>query len=402
MTEFSYQAVNGQGKTVTGQIEADSKAAALDLITRRGLQPFRVAQVSLRQPLLELRLPRQNLSWRANFYLELSALLAAGVGLDRALNILAGTSTRKHAAEFLRGLSLSISSGASLSGALLKNSREFAPDEIGQIKAAELTGNQTEALGNLAQQLQAHQDTRAKIASALVYPAFLLALAPISLIIIATVLVPSLVPLFEDTKAPMPFALAAMVAMQHEIATRGFLWLAVAGGGALALMRALKSAAFLKTWSSWKYRLPLLGQLLRQAEAARFTAVFGNLLQSGAALQTALQSAAQAVGPSISREQILAAREKVMAGAKLAPAMANVVMLEKKTLQLIAIGEETNQLVPILKHVAALETKALTTAIERLITLLTPVLTIVMGLMVGGIVMSIMRAILSINQLASQ
>jgi general secretion pathway protein F len=119
-------------------------------------------------------------------------------------------------------------------------------------------------------------------------------------------------------------------------------------------------------------------------------------------LQAALQAVVEVTTSKPTQDNLRKVRETVIAGSKLGDALKIIPSIDSSSLQMIAIGEETNKLETMLHHVAEGEEKALATYIDRLMTLLTPLLTIALGLFVGGIVMSIMRAILSVNELVAK
>jgi|GEM_PF-1778387 len=403
MPRFSYQAIDSSGKIISGTLEAENQPAVLSLLVQRGIKPFRAeVEPENKSWIFEFTWNVPNASWRVQFFQELSMLLAAGIGLDRAMNVMVGQAQRRSEKDLLGSIANEINVGRSLSAALSIQNSVFRPDELGQIKAGELSGSLVPTLDNLAQQLHRRLEVQAKVKSALIYPAFLLCLAPISLVIIATILVPNLAPLFEDTKSPMPFALSAMMLVSSELRERWLLWLLFVLFLVYGLSRGIRTQAVQKTWDAVRFKLPFVGNLIRHSETARLCQILGALIQSGAPLQTALHYAGEAISSAVTRGQIAAARQMVIEGAKLASSLSSVRSLDKKSLQLISIGEQTNQLRSILNHISVNETTALETGVERLMTLLTPLLTILMGILVGGIVMSIMRAILSINQLASQ
>ena len=149
-------------------------------------------------------------------------------------------------------------------------------------------------------------------------------------------------------------------------------------------------------------KLPMIRIISKRSEASRICRTLGSLLKSGAALQMALSAVSEIISARNSQDRLRAARDAVSGGEKLATALKIVPSLDSYALQMIAIGEETNKLDAMLLYVAETEEKALSSYIDRLMTLLTPILTVVMGLFVGGIVMSIMRAILSVNELVAR
>jgi len=193
-----------------------------------------------------------------------------------------------------------------------------------------------------------------------------------------------------------------MIVFSREVHERSLLWAVAALTVCFAIYGLLQSTAMKQALDRTKLKTPFIGELLGAAERARFFDVLGSLIGGGVPLQTALAHAADATSSRMGRSELLGVRQQVIEGVKLARAMKGVSVLNDRALQMIAIGEETNQLESILRHMADAEQRNLETRIERLVTLLTPVLTVIMGLLVGGTVMSIMRAILSLNDLAGQ
>jgi general secretion pathway protein F len=404
MTQFRYEAYAAQGQVLKGTIEAGSLAKALSLLNQKGLQPYLTEPET--NPQTEKRsffsFGGVGLEWRARFVRQLATLMAAGITLDRALLILTQQAQKKSERTILESTRLAVINGKSLSEALSFKQSVFQPDEIGLVKASEQTGSTVPILNELASLLERRMQIRSKIASALVYPAFLLTLAPVSLLIIATVLVPNLAPLFENSGAAMPFALQSMIWLSTEFRERGPIWL-VAFIGAVAIavwLSKLKSVSSL--WNRVSIGLPFVGVIKRKNEAARICRTLGSLIRSGAALQTALQAIVDVIGTPATQEKLREVRNKVSAGGKLGEALKLIPSIDSSSLQMIAIGEETNKLDTMLLHVAETEEQTLSAYIDRLMTLLTPLITIVLGLFVGGIVMSIMRAILSVNDLVGK
>jgi general secretion pathway protein F len=333
---------------------------------------------------------------------QITTLLAAGITLDRALRILVSQATAKVERSILDSVLDKVSAGQSLSTALSNTTGQFRADEIGLIKAGEQSGSLVPVLEELSTLLERRLQLRGKLASALIYPAFLLALAPISLIIIATVLVPNIAPLFENSDAVMPFALRAMIWASAEFHENGSLWLlAIVMALAGAYLTLQNRTAVAKT-RELMGKLPMIRVIKKRSEASRICRTLGSLLRSGAPLQTALSAVSEITSAKHSQNGLRAVRDAVSGGEKLATALKTVPSLEPYALQMIAIGEETNKLDAMLLYVAEAEEKSLASYIDRLMTLLTPILTVAMGLFVGGIVMSIMRAILSVNELVAR
>ena len=282
-----------------------------------------------------------------------------------------------------------------------RTSAGFTADEIGLLRAGEHTGALPVVLAEIATLQERRLALRGQLVSSLTYPAFLLAMVPVILAIIGLVLVPNLKPMFESSGASMPVILRVMVAAGDAWADHRFLLIACAAA-AVAVVAGLFRTERTKI-AVWRAvaSLPGLRTIVRKSEAARLCRTMGSLLRSGSALQTALAITAEVTGAPDVRRQLVGARDAVAQGEKLSRALSRVVALDANALQMVAIGEETNRLDAMLLYVAEQDEQAVASTLDRFMALLTPLLTVGIGLLVGGIVMSIMRAILSINDLAA-
>jgi general secretion pathway protein F len=404
MTLFRYEAFSTTGATSIGNIEAATLPAALSLLSQRNLRPYVLVPESQVTKISQLSFSfaALGLEWRVRFVRQLATLIAAGVTLDRSLLLMESQVNRASEKKIFESLLTNIRAGFPLSTALAKLDKLFKPDEIGLIRASEQTGSIAVVLDELATLLERRIELQGKITSALVYPAFLLALAPISLIIIATVLVPNLAPLFENSGTRMPFALGAMIWISQEFRDSGFVWMAIFILAGLLVYKICNTVATSAAWSSTSLRLPFWGPIKRKAESARICRTLGTLIKSGSPLQSAMQAVVDTVPSVQTKLQLEKARVGINTGKTLAESLKAVRAIDKMALQMVAIGEETNKLDTMLLYIANLEEKYVEQLIDRLMALLTPFLTILLGMLVGGIVMSIMRAILSINDLVGQ
>jgi general secretion pathway protein F len=409
LQKIQYRAVDLAGHPQTGIVEAASVEAALLELHGRNLQVFAAEAATgahsdkkTNHALLGFAFNRANLDWRLQLYRQLAVMLNAGVVVDRALRVIASQAQKPWEKSLHTDLGQGVSAGQPLSFALAKHVPTAGPDEIGLIKAAEKSASLAQALGELASMLERRRDIRSRVVSALVYPAFLLLLAPIALIIVGTVLVPNIAPLFEATGADMPLSLRAMVVAGQSWQEHMLLWLALLA--LIAVCVATMATNQKRRGGSLRIlrKLPLFGVLQRKALDAKLCRPLGSLLKSGAPLQSAIAAVEETLTSENDRDRLSRARSSVSSGGKLSTALGKEKLLQGAALQMIVVGEETNQLDTMLLHVADAAEKELQMGIDRLMTLLVPVLTIAIGLLIGGIMMSVMRAILAVNQLAAQ
>lgn len=392
--QYLYRAINVEGREVSGAIDAADLGAAERAIRAMGLRPF------------ETRTKIDSTSWlsrevgtgtsrvdRVQFTRMLASLLAAGISIDRALAVMSDDRSNRRLKTIARVAAETVAAGSPFSAVMARQELGFTPAEAGQVRAGEQTGKLSSALLSLAGELERRQALRERIISALVYPAILFVMAIASLVVIATVLAPSLNPVFEQAGRNPPVLLRAV-----GFITVNLPWFAAIFMGLGIFWVALR----LNGSGLMPENLKLAFTPLRHLEAARFCRTLGNLLAQGTTLQTALQLTRDALNYPSSRVAVDHVHERVVGGTGLAVAAEALPFLDGTTRQLIKIGEETNQLPAMLSYAAASFETSATQRIERLMTLLTPVLTIVIGVMIGGLIMSVMRAIFSLNELALQ
>jgi general secretion pathway protein F len=405
MPRYRYRAYDSAGTLKAGEIEGVSDAGVLDQLRAAGLLP--VEAVEARGGAGQTRwwerelfggrtLPPASL---AMFTRELATLVEADVTLDEALRIVAlqpmGGAVRKVTEETLQHLL----EGASLSEAMERQGR-FGEFYVSMVRAGEASGNLTDVLRQLAAFLERSVETRARIRSALVYPSVLVLMAIGALVLIATVLLPTIVPIFKDAGAEPPFIIQRMLDAQTALARH---WIAVCIGLGLAaagLAALLQKPQARAGWHGLVLRMPVLGQLVTMAETAKLARTLATLLGSGVPMLGALRIVGSVAGNAKFTAAVDVAADEVKEGRMLSQALRKGGVFPSLMLRLVAVGEETGRLEPMLRHVEKIFEGQVQRRVEQILTLMTPALTIVMGLLVGGLIMSVMSAILSINELA--
>jgi general secretion pathway protein F len=276
----------------------------------------------------------------------------------------------------------------------------FSPDYLSMVRAGELGGNISGALDEIAELLERRAEISARVRSALIYPAMLLALAGVAIGVIVGVLVPNVAGIFEGSGRPLPTMLGfAMTLNAH--------WPEI-----ILLLAAACTAVTCAFWWTWNrpdtrriferalLRLPILGQLVLDQETGRFARVLGTLLKAGVPLLAASISARGVVRNGHMKYGIDRAIDAVHEGAALHHALQTEACLPPLALRMISVGEEAGKLGTMLVRVAVMfEQKTQRTA-ERFMTVLTPLITMAMACVIGGLVMAVIDAVMSVNELA--
>jgi general secretion pathway protein F len=404
MPRYRYRAYDGAGALKSGEIEGLSDTGVLDQLRAAGLFPVEAVEQGHTQEqrwwerdlFVGRTLPATSL---ALFTRELSTLVEAGIPLDEALRIVTLHPMSKAMRKVVEETLAHVLEGASLSEAMERQGR-YGDFYRSMVKAGEAGGNLAEVLRQLAAFLERSVETRARIRSALVYPCVLVLMALGALVLIATVLLPTLVPIFRDAGAEPPYLIQRMLDTQAMVAEHWMVLCVIAAAIVVGLVALWQYPQARIAGHRLVLRVPVLGDLVTLGETAKLARTLASLLGSGVPMLTALRIVGNVAGNAVFTAALAEASEEVKEGRMLSQALHKSGVFPGLMLRLIAVGEETGRLEPMLRHVEKIFETQVHRRLEQLLTLLTPALTIVMGLIVGGLIMSVMSAILSINELA--
>jgi len=413
MATFRYRAYSASGDLVEGEIAAEAQDEAEDALWRRGLTPFETRRLgaarsggssssSSSSSFFSFGPRPPNLGELASFTREFATLEQANIPLDGSLRILAAQTASPSLRQLAEEILGRVVNGSSLSDALLKRPEVFSKEYVNVVHAGETIGDVGQALNDLADMLERRAELRSRITSALVYPAMLITLASVSTSIVLATLVPNIAPIFVDNNRPMPSGLQFILDVEANWRPIAAVFACAALGAFLFWRAARQRPAWMVEIDRRLLRIPYVGPLTAQFEIARFAHTLGSLLKAGVPLLPALECARSAVSNHYLGVKIEAAIEAVRGGAGLSASLGRIDAVPAVAPQMISIGEETGKLDAMLLRVGAIFEKQTQRAIERAMGLVTPVLTIVIAVVVGGLIMTVMDAVLGINELATK
>lgn len=397
MPQFRYKAVTDKGQLQQGQLEAASREQVVSQLQALGLIPLEVR----RQAIWDLQLGRQRLAHRLVllFTQQLAALLGAGITLDRALTIMRQVGNDQALASLLAQLQDGLRAGKSLSAVLADQQGRFDRFYLNLVQAAEATGALGQGLTDLAAHLERAQDLRDKTLSAFIYPLILLAVSGLSLLIILTYVVPQFEQLFADMGKALPLSTQVVIGLADALRHYG-IWMLLALVLAMSLgQKLLADPTRRLAWDKLRLRLPLLGKLLQKLEMARFSRSLGTLMAGGVPLVKALTIAREVLQNQQMSQAIGEVTLGIKEGGRLAEPLQATGLFPALALQMIQVGEETGQLDQMLLKVASVYDREVETSLQRLLAVLEPAMIVGLGLFIAAIIMSILVAILSINEL---
>lgn len=400
MPKFFYQAVKLDGELIVGEIDAANEETLRQQLQRDGLILIEArTSKSLLARLKRVRQQRLNHKEISILTRELATLLEAGMTLDRSLQILVDLSGQPHLARVLADLQERVRGGATFSRALEEQDGQFPRLYINMVKAGEAGGALDQVLDRLADYLERLAELRQTVISALVYPAILLVVAALSVIMLLVFVVPQFTVLFEDMGADLPLPTQIVVAAGDLF--RNYWWAMLCAMALIAVVieRWLQNPVVRESVDRRGLALPLFGELIWKMETARLCHTLSTLLKNGLPLLTALTLAREVVSNRKIAGLLIEAGDDLKHGRGLAAPLARLQALPDLALQMIRVGEESGSLDAMLAKVAGIYDRETRASVQRLLTLLEPLLIIGLGVIVAGIIISILMAILGANEL---
>jgi len=402
MPFFEYKAVSPSGETVQGTMEAASVDLVVLKLQESGNIPLHAKEAGAGGlGLSGLRLSRRGMNSRevGQFTQQLATLLGAGLPLDRSLQVLMELSENEKVKRTVTEIRDHVREGGSLSDALEKQHGAFSRLFVNMVRAGEVGGTLDVTLNRLSEYLERTADLKDSVISALIYPAILLVLAAGSLILLLVYIIPQFTPIFEELGGDLPTITKMVLAVGSLLQN---FWWAMILTGFLVVTQFRRMMADEEKRFSWDGRVlafKWVGDLVAKLETARLTRTLGTLLSNGVPLLSALSIARNVIANTVLRKDVSDAAREVKTGGGLARNLAKSGRFPRLALQMISVGEETGQLDVMLMKVSDTYDTEVRNTIDRLLSIFTPVVTLLLAVMIGTIVMSVLLAILSINDL---
>jgi general secretion pathway protein F len=404
MPAYAFEALDAEGATQKGVIEADTAKAARGLLRGRSLVPLEVRPVAAgdadgaggSRVLFRRRVfTATNLAiWTR----QLAGLVGSGLTLERALTALADEAENEQQHHLVAALRAEVNAGSSFAKALARFPREFSEIYIAVVGAGEQSGHLGLVLERLADDLEERQALNAKLLAATLYPAIVTVAAIVIVLLLMTYVVPQVANVFAGTKRALPMLTVIMLGISNFVRAWGLLLLGVLAAGFVMLRLALRNPAFRERFDAGWLKLPLVGRLARGYNAARFAGTLAMLAGAGVPILKALQAAAETLGNRAMRADALDALVLVREGAPLASAIGQKKRFPGLLGMFARLGEQTGQLPTMLQRAANQLAAEVQRRALQFATLLEPLLIVGMGLVVMLIVLAVLLPIIQLNQ----
>ena len=409
MPAYSFEALDAQGETRRGVMEADTAKAVRSQLRAQALVPLQVQPVGSGSAANEPgfgwgdQLLRRNVfsaTGLAIWTRQLAGLVTSGLPLERALTALTEESENERERHLVAALRAEVNAGSSFGKALARFPREFPDIYTAVIGAGEQSGNLGLVLERLADDLEERQALQARLMGAALYPAIVTLVAIGIVLFLVAYVVPQVANVFAGSKRALPFLTVAMLAISGAVRNWGWIALIVAVAGTIAGRLALRNPGARERFDAAWLRLPILGRLSRGYNAARFASTLALLAGAGVPILKALQAAAETLGNRAMRADALDALILVREGAPLASAMGQKKRFPGLLSMFARMGEQTGQLPAMLQRAANQLGAEVQRRAMQLATILEPLLIVGMGAIVMLIVLAVLLPIIQLNQFA--
>jgi general secretion pathway protein F len=408
MPRFYYTAIDSSGESRSGSYEAPSKEAVIKALRGMGLYPTEVYQEGEKRKgglLAELfptffsrekRISRKGLML---FTRQLASLLRAGLPLDRALFILGDAAEDEAMKSLAHGILKDVEEGSSLSEALMRRQETFNRMYVHLVKAGEVGGALDTVLTNLADYLEESVQVRSQLVSASIYPIVLLMLGIVSSYLILTIVIPRFSLIFKDLGQEIPTSTKILLGVSAFFHKTWWVFLITPILVFVAWKAAMRREGLRIKWENMLFSTPILGNILKKLEVATIARALSILLKGGLDLSAAFRIVSEISG-FITVNSILASLlEDIEKGQSLAQRMKANPFFPSFAVHIVEVGEETGDIGEAMTTIATTYEKELQEFMKRMLSFLEPALIIFMGLIIGGMIVSMLMAIFSINDI---
>ena len=407
MTVYIYKATDQKGKFVEGHIEAPDHRVAIQQIRNLNYFPIQVSEgkakksffpsASFKNPDFFNRISQKEIMLLTQ---QLSTLVGAGITLDSSLSSLVKLAEKETIREILSEIQKRVHAGSSFADALAEHPKAFSRLYVNMIRAGEAGGDLTTSLKRLAAYMEKSEELKANILSAMVYPSVLTMVGGSAVVVLITVVIPQFSKLFEEMGQALPLPTKIMLGISSMISNYWwliltFLILAVSG-----FVFYLKTDKGKYRWDSLVLKLPLIGSLVRKIEVSRFTLTMSTLLRSGVPVLPALQIVRSILGNSVIASAMGALQKGLKGGKGLSGPLRQAGVFPSMAVHMITVGETSGALDEMLAKVSETYDKEVELAIKQIVSLIEPIMILIMAVMIGFIVISMLMAIFSVNEIS--
>ncbi len=402
-TTFQYKVRDRAGRTVEGELEAESETLVAGKLRSMGYTPISIEKRGGPGLTSDVRIPgltdRIKLKDVAVFSRQFATMIDSGLSLLRALSILGEQTENKELAHVVTEVRIDVEKGSSLSAALAKHPKAFNRLYVAMVRSGEAGGVLDSVLLKLAETIEKQVELRRKIKSAMTYPIVVFILV----ILIATAMLVFIVPQFKsmyhDLGGKLPALTRVLISVSNVVRTM-FPFLIVAVVVAAWLFRRwIGTDSGRAAWDRFKLRVPVFGPLVRKTALSRFSRTLAALTRSGVPILESLEIVSVTSGNHVVSVALEDVQRAVKGGDSLTRPLEQHEVFPPMVVQMMAVGEETGALDEMLDKIADFYDQEIEATVDALTSLIEPLLIVMMGAIVGGMIIALYLPMFNIIKL---
>lgn len=398
---FEYRSIDAEGKRAKGKVEAQNEAAATQLLRQQGIVPLSITEPN---QLLNKNLsipgfgPRTKLKDLAIFARQFSTMTSSGMSLIRSLTVLEEQAEKGPLKKAVSQIRTDVEQGLSLSQSMGRH-RLFPPLMVAMIRAGETGGFLDGALERIAGNLEKDSALRAKIKSALTYPAVVMVFTVLLITGVLIFIVPTFEQMFTQLGSQLPMPTQILVTTSNSLVWSGPLAIVVITVGTSAFKRAMRANHGLRVrFDRLKLRLPVFGNLFTKMSISRFSRNLSTLLEVGVPVMQALDVVGETIGNAFVADMMKDLQEAVRDGLPMSAPLRDSPIFPQMVRQMIEVGEESGQISQMLDKIADFYDREVDAAADALTASIEPVMVLLMGGVVGAMVICLYLPMFTVYQ----
>ncbi len=397
MANYQYTAINDKGKQIKGSVEANSKESAVLSLKAEGKLPLNVVEENLLNKDISFEFsPRIKTKDIAVFCRQFFSIISAGIPIIRALDMLGEQTTNKKLAKAIIEVKISIEKGDTLAHAMQSKDDVFPPILISMVEAAEASGSLETCFNRMSTYFEKSAKLKSIVAKAMIYPAFVCAVAIGVIVIMMMVVIPNFISMFSDMGTKLPPLTVGVVNVSNFFVHYWYILLFVVVLAVVSLRIFANSEQGSKFLSALALKVPLFGALTVKSACGNFSRTMSSLISSGITLPSAVAITARGIKNVIIQKALYDAKAEIERGIPLSQPLENSGVFPPLLYNMTEIGEETGNLEKMLVKAAEYYEEEVETATASLIAVMEPLMIIVLALIVSVILGAIFQPMLSI------
>ena len=395
MPVFTFTGTDSQGKRITGERLADSKAAVTMLLRRERITPGAIKEKGKEFALPKIGAAKVPTKEVAVFFRQFSVMIDAGLPLVQCLEILAANQENQYFQKCLTGVRQTVEGGSTLSNAMRQYPKLFDDLTTNMIEAGEAGGILDTILQRLATYVEKSVKLRSAIKSALIYPSSVISMAVLVVGALLKFVVPIFANMFSSMQVDLPLPTKIVIGLSNFVGRFWWLMLLFIVVLVIGIREIRKNPRGRYMFDKMLLNLPVMGLVLRKIAVARFTRTLGTLITSGVPILEGLAITAKTSGNAVLEDALMKVRKAVEEGRTIVDPLKECGVFPNMVTQMIGVGEATGAMDAMLQKIADFYEDEVDAATKDMLTLLEPIMIGFLGVAVGGIVISLYMPLFS-------